>query len=161
MKKTLLKGLSGVALAALLPLGGLADESYVYWMVDQSGSSSPYPFYAASMIGSDGQVYETVFANGSGTGTDEELTRLGDSVALSDMSFVIELYNDESWTPTYYSVWMSYVDMVRDRYVTTDPSGPSNTMKVGYFSTLPEPTSGVLMLLGLAALGLKRRKLNT
>ncbi len=81
-----------------------------------------------------------------------------------EYSFVIELGNvvNEEWTQTLAtSSTMTYQSLADAGFIsqTFDVSPPVSTMwNGGAFTAIPEPTSGMLMLMGLALLSLRRKR---
>jgi len=147
----------GAMLMAALPLCGLADDTYLYWLIDQSAQAKPFTFYAAGMVDAAGNYYvekdgktEIVTAEPGGTRTAEQAMNINGGT-----SFVIELY-DNNWDVVAWSDWMNFSDL--GKYIGGAALKPADTLEVGHFSTIPEPTGGLLMLLGLAVLGLKRKR---
>ena len=82
------------------------------------------------------------------------------AVNSSDYSFFIELKNG-SGNVVGWSNWVNYSDAVSGNYTTTGSLAdvPSASIWHGgsYSNSVPEPTSGLLMLLGAACLGLRRK----
>lgn len=84
-----------------------------------------------------------------------------DVSAYTDYSFYVELINYANGTATTVGVGetVAYGALAQDGYITGAPL--SQTMAQvwhGGTKSVPEPTSGFLMMVGLALLGLKRRK---
>lgn len=167
MKKSILMSL------ALLGAFVASADSYLYWMVDNSGSAkSDYSFAYAVLNGTDaggstqkiainpsynpegyegGPVYG-VDSVGSGFKTDAIWTaNLGDTAYTS---FFVELYNDSDQLLGTSSPLSSYESYIKQS-VTSMTAGTAYT-----FSTfsVPEPTSGLMLLFGIGLLGLKRKK---
>ena len=165
-------------LSALLVSGALmasADDSYLYWMI---GDTSPYAAtdyttvrVAATKDPSGKVTYLSLYGP---SGDDLNMTSLtsgqinslkSDGQALyaklisgtSYSSFVIELLNGDSLVAQ--SETLSYSQAVAQYYITT---GNSMSLPAAWAATsfaIPEPNSGLLMLVGMAVLGLRRRKL--
>ncbi len=157
-----------------------ANASYLYWQVDSStasgltydgarvfasndsGATKTYlnigygDFDSGNFIPFAGQkvqipLYEAVVAE-----IDTSLYGKG-----SDYSFYIELinYSDGAFVAqTDVSSAMTYADLEAKHYVGADLSPVSMAVwHGGSYTTVPEPTSAMLVLFGLAGLALKRR----
>lgn len=148
-------------------------DSYLYYMVDAtnlkyndvagsalSDTDVPVDEYTYAKVSTDGgQTYLTLYGSGGSTGTDElQLGKTGIagfSSTPSFTSFLFEVYdgydNKVGWTTLAYN---SASD-----FVYSDPSKGSGTGKFIITSLIPEPTSGLLFLLGAAGLALRRRRM--
>ena len=151
-----------------------AADTYLYWMLDETPTKgtpmgATYEDYYArvKIVGSDtylnfceggANAGDTLYAEGSEipyqmllTGTD-----------YSNKSFIIELWNDDALnanTEASFRKTLAWSDV--SKYITTGSEGhiTPGTMEVGSFSAVPEPTSGMMLLVGAMLLGLKRKKL--
>ena len=164
--------LVGCLLSFVLPLAGLADVEYLNWMVDQSEVETPTEFaYAVlAVLGESGKVgyvmspgdltgIQAAAADTSGFNTTgEKLT----GAILEDWqgaaySFQLELYNS-AWQKIDYSSApvVTYESLVYARF----PGGDigTHTWNAVGPAPVPEPTGGTLALLGLALLGLRRKR---
>lgn len=168
MKKTLF-------VAAILgAMVASADDSYLYWMVGSSDVSYDYA-RVRTMDGAYLSIYDTAFDEpytyndevGGMSGIKKEWVEdvrsngeglyaaLGSNPLGSD--FVIELYNYEN---TF--VGQSVVSYNPESIYTGGLSIPGNlAMAAPVAFAIPEPSSGLLMLVGCAMLGLRRRKVKT
>ena len=165
-------------LSAMLVSGALmasADDSYLYWMI---GDTSPYAESAYDTVrvaaeDSSGKIsYLTLYGPGGDdlkttTVSSDEINKLkSDGQALyaklisgtSFSSFVIELLNDSNKLVAQ-SATLSYTDALANYYITTANSMTLPAMWAATSFAIPEPNSGLLMLVGMAVLGLRRRKL--
>lgn len=104
--------------------------------------------------------------DGSDPKMGEKGTAKGLTVMVDDgtsYSFMIELINyDEydNYKDTYaQSQWETYDNLYNKGYVDTalTPVTPLNVWHASGFAVVPEPTSAMLMMVGLALVGLKRR----
>ena len=150
-----------VAAAMLLSTSVLAaDTSYLYWMTENLGS-----------FGGENWTYAQVkYDSGSGTGYlaygdtakfNKELTLADDFFAMqvaigsltlgNSYKFALELFNGDNKVVGS-SAWLAY----DAGFV----GGKSMSAKEAVFTgfQIPEPTSGLLMLLGFGALALRRKQ---
>lgn len=144
MKKLLV--IAFVALCAVT-----SQASYLYWQVESSVANQ-YGAVGGVLMGAAtaGETGTMIGAAIVGTVTPSFLNDSDYS------SFYIELFNSKNESVAV-SQGMSYSDLATMGAITmTLVSTP--TVWHGDSYAAPEPTSGLLMLLGVAALGLKRRK---
>lgn len=148
-------------LAVLAAMAVHAD--YLYWMVDtpQSGtdiSGNPTSFdWATAKLWAGEDIVGTL------TKSDAELYKLIDSYAISgdvsgysSKSFFIELYNsNDQWMAKSAAVSGSSLAQYMTSTMSMNP--PSGGWH-GASYAVPEPTSGLLFVLGGMLLGLKRRR---
>jgi len=140
-----------------------ATDSYLYWMIDTSQSYN----YAMIRDQTTPDTYLTIY--------NENLASIGDRVSKSDVvdaaawgegfyvpvdsvagtpaTFIVELFNSDDKFVSQ-SV-LSY----NSEYLYGGGMGlpPASAMTFSSFA-IPEPSSGLLMLVGCAVLGLRRRK---
>ena len=157
---------------ALLATVASADVEYLNWTVDQSEVESPTAFsYAVlAVLGEDGKV-GYVRDPGDLTGiqaamADETgICTYGSKVSGAILeewqgaaySFQLELYNSDRQKIDYSSApVVTYEALVHARF----PGGDIGTHTWNAIgpAPVPEPTGGMLILFGLAALGLRRRR---
>lgn len=165
MKKILLKSCLTVALA-LCAQGTMAD--YLYFLVGDDSGNSPtynddpvvYSYATVKMTGAgDSSGYLELYAGGatessgiammSGS-TAPAYAKLPDNYKNAYSTFLVELWNGDANRVA----WQSYgYDDVLGNIVGSNAQG-----KVLYVSeVVPEPTSGMLMLLGMAVLAMRRK----
>lgn len=147
-----------------------ANASYLYWQVearDYSHITEPNKVTAVNVWAINTETSEKTFVDGyraaSGSTVNMEQAQMIDVSAFSNgsYSFYIELMNYSSGAQKLGETVSNetYADMVAKHYIMDTPlSVTLATPWHGGTVAAPEPTSGLLMLLGVAALGLKRRK---
>ena len=164
-----------ITLAAALMTGSIfaSDFQYLYWMVDISDQAGTNPEYAFSYatVSAGGNVF-TLYDNDqnpSGThfGIDGDASSGftaglqsagGDPIYAGDISgyigstFLFELFDENDNKVAWKSVAWSAIE----NYVGGTMSTISNPYVVS--QVVPEPTSGFLLLLGMAGLALKRKR---
>ena len=159
----------------------VADYAYLYWevnpgtgsgwlaegrefdyaylrAVDQSGNVIGDPIKNYDSNGEPAGGVVASYSTGDGAALTTEVPVFGDirDYASSPYGFVVEAYlnGDLLWTSG--AKW--YDDLVAGKHVWSgDPSAMSGDLAVATYM-VPEPTSGLLLLMGLAGLALRRRK---
>ena len=165
-----------MAIAALCAHAASAEDSYLYWMVGEDAAKDfTYDAVAVSAFTGDdaGSLLTLYYGNGnpvdgkklawdsnySGLPLYASLT----GVADSSYSYVVELFNDS--VKVGQSASLLYTDAMARNYVelmTTAGTLPvMSTWSAGGFTAVPEPNSAMLVILGCAALALRRRKPDT
>lgn len=156
MKKIFNKFVLAAFVAASVALSGRAEDSYLYWTFDNYNTG--YSFDGARIgVVTEGQdtTYLTGFWNegiqeGNGRSFLEMYTQI--STVKTGSSFLLELLNGSE---------VSYVsDLVnwQSAAVVNQSMATPNLTPTSFAVGVPEPTSGMLFLLGVAALALRRRK---
>lgn len=152
-------GIFAAVLTALLSLPGRAEEdSYLYWMFDNYDTG--YEFDAARIgVVTDGSTeYLSIglgegYTAGNGSVSFLEMyTKVSTAGAGDGSFFLLELLNGES---------VSYVsDLVNwgAASVVSSVGMSSGSPTAFTVAAVPEPTSGLLLLFGIAALALRRRR---
>lgn len=170
MKST--KKLIAAIMIALAARGAFAvADSYLYWMVDGSvynlisGEATTYDYVKVST--DNGTTYLNWYQYDSSVGYSDsfgDVMYVGDNNATAKaywgvfdyapgMSFLFELYNDDGTVAGFLNTpWVSSSSIANG----SDQSGLTAYTLTG---VVPEPTSGLLSLFGLAVLALRRRKL--
>ena len=159
-----------VCLACAAVLGLVASADTLYWQVDTSADNAYAPiknqtFSYAKLYATDGTTtteLASVAAEADGKTMKPTLTDLGD-YGSNTYSFYVELLNyaDGVSTSVYTQPYAStYNELVSAGYVSTQAMATPEGFALGGFNgaTVPEPTSGVLLLIGGAMLALRRRR---
>jgi len=162
-------------LAALLGVtGAFAADSYLYWMID-TGDAARYAYDTVRISADGGTTYLTIYDSSFGSpytvndkpGVSDAQIAVADDwgngfyaslagVNLETASFVVELYNDSTFLARNYSASSGEIA----GYIYSGGiSGavPTLPWTAGSFD-IPEPSSGLLLLVGCAVLGLRRRR---
>ena len=163
-----MKLMVGIALLLAGALTAAADEypAYFYWNVSDSVADFSY----AQLRLSGGDTYfkigdtdytmvgaETTGGATLGQATGTVAANLG-SFATSDYSFLVEVFGEDDGLLAY-SDAMSYDQLYAGGFIYADMSSIATGASYGVsVSNVPEPTSGCLFLLGLAALALRRKR---
>ena len=172
MKKLLMAmALAGAAMVAS------AEDNFLYWMVDVSDSTD-YAFNYATIKAKDASGNESDYlwlygqdnaekigqrlyaSNAAGTTTGGgAFAGLGNYGVNS--KFLFELWTDgataDSPNRVGWTGWIDYATIANNIFSAGDMSG-SSPFKVGSTMLVPEPTGGLLTLLGLAVLALRRKQ---
>ena len=157
--KKLLMSLAIFGACALM--SATAADSYLYWMVDtsNSGLSETYKTFSTAVLKYSNGNAEIDYAfapEGGGTSTAVSMATIADA---GNYSFWVELYADDGWYKAK-SNEISASALV-GLYQSLQTGGtPANAQVFTNFTAqaIPEPTSGMMVLLGAMLLGLKRKK---
>ncbi len=162
------------AILALAALPSLADVEALYWQVTNANNPDPISFSAAAFAAYNETTHETVYltdssgnawqAANSDNRTTEAIAAIWNDSYSSGWSFYIELMNNDngSWTTVGTinkgsSNW-DYDDIKSSIYSSSSLSMSMVTPLSSGTAHVPEPTSGLLMLVGGALLALRRRR---
>lgn len=172
MKKLLVAMIAGLA-------GFAANAAYLYWQVESSDYSNitepdrvnAYNVYAVESNGTQHFLDGYRGDAGSMNMSEAQTVDLG-VYSGANYSYYVELMNYSNGTASKlgYSDSMSYADMVQKNYITDNLLSVSqvsvwhgvavdhSTPGGGGGYNAPEPTSAMMILLGLAGLALKRKQ---
>ena len=161
---------------ALAALPTFADVEALYWQVTSAMNPDPVTFTAAAMAAVDGSGNTEYLVDSAGNAwqaansdkqTTETIASIWDSkYETSGWSFYIELMNYDSAKGGWYTAgtvnsgsgnW-SYDDIKANIYSSSSMSMSLATPLTSGTAHIPEPTSGLLMLVGGALLALRRRR---
>ena len=166
MKTVKIFSVLAIALAAT---AARAEDSYLYWMVSGANyNNSAIEFAYATIKAEGGDSYLNLYAPGA---TDSSISALASTAYPNGMSsstdggafakfdyssattFLVELWNANNtvvgWQSYSYDDWQNFV-------YTSTGAGSASPLTVS--AVVPEPTSGLLMLFGLAGLALRRKR---
>ena len=167
-----------IVLMASLLLALAARADYLLWQVNQTGAEEPVSFAFARLTvkgdgveagtylpqaGTDGKtdvLHATFPEPENGLATLASYADLGE-YANSAYSFAVELYAFEGNTASLVGVsdYVNYDQMKKKFHVYSDMSlSGINPYIYGTFQSVPEPTGGLLVLMGLGALALRRKR---
>lgn len=157
--------------AGMLLLAGLSLKGDVlYWMVDDQAADA-FPFAYASVASSaggylpyvddDGVTVPGVYEFDRGSVTDGGV--YVDVAGLDEAKFRVELFNATGTLLAHSDAWWSYADLLAEKAIvspTAEREHQTPWMGGAFMaaSSVPEPTSGLLLLMGLAGLALRRRR---
>ena len=155
-----LKFILAAAAAIMLGSAMAAEDSYLYWMVSDAhyyeAPGDPISFNYATISVDDGATYLSPAQSADSTGYSTSggvYSGVFDSDSVK--SFLVELWDDNNDRVG----WMRYsASSLKDYfYQNAGAHGEGSPFMVS--QVVPEPTSGVLLLLGMGGLALRRRKM--
>ena len=170
MKKQMI--LAALLCAAATAVRAADTDAYLYWMVNVSDNKD-YAFSYATIKVAGSDTYLSMYTEGSTVASGTRLYGAADSGNLttetgftgvggySGSTFLVELWAsgtgaDGSDTRV---AWGSLAYAALSGYVYTEMGqGGASPYTVTASQVVPEPTSGLLALLGLAALALRRKQ---
>ena len=165
---------AAIVAAAAFCLAARGEDSYLYWMVStEDGAWGDFAAAALrAMETADGDKSKSTVIDVKAPEDYNEETKLGTYVNTYSVfgsglyegwTFFVEFlrYNEAGeYTHSEYLPGHSYDELVRSRALVMDYMIPTGIMDGAAFNfaVAPEPSSGLMLLLGLAAVGLKRRR---
>lgn len=164
-----MKKLIAVALVGLTAWAVRADYSYLNWEVssiDASINEGKFSYAQLYFVlnGTRTAVDNPVLATGvdgvsvmSGTKTDASFANLGEERNWAGYSFLAEAF-DDAGASLGISAMLAYEDIAGSISSGTAPGGAAVASFAITEATTPEPTSGLLLLLGVAGLALRRKR---
>ena len=150
-----------LGVAAMVCGIALAEDSYLYWQINQEGESEPIEFAYAQVkaTGDGGVVYVGASLGVEGGKKSNPINSVFDAATYGEgtgYSFVVELMNS-GLDVIGESATFSYADIAPYIWSPMGQTGAS-AWTVTTFNSVPEPTSGLLLLIGVAGLALRRRR---
>ena len=139
-----------------------AHAEYLYWQAPTTTPDGISSYsYATLWTSTDNTSYTVI--NDNGTTLYFDATTANDTDVGSAQYFYIELVNyaDSSYTVVGRSEVATYDSLISAGALHSDLATNLSKMTAwvgSSYSAVPEPTSGLLMLMGFAMLGLKRKK---
>ena len=161
------------AILAMAALPSLADVEALYWQVTSDMNPAPIEFAAAAMVADDGNGNKVYLNDSNGNAwqaansdkvTTESIASTWSDTYATGYTFYIELMNNDNgnWytagTIDSGSGNWSYDDIKSHIYSSSSMSISLATPLTSGTAHIPEPTSGLLMLVGGALLALRRRR---
>ena len=158
---------------AMAVLPSLADVEALYWQVTSAMNPTPIQFQAAAMVAEDGSGNKVYLNDSNGNAwqaansdktTTESIASIWNDTYASGYTFYIELMNNDSGN--WYTAgtidkgtgnW-SYDDIKANIFSSSSMAMNLATPLTSGTAHIPEPTSGLLMLVGGALLALRRRR---
>lgn len=150
-----------LALAAAV-LAQAASAGYLYWQVNQAAAKSPVGFSYA--------ILNAVDADGGRTALDGVLAQDGNPIASDAINTLLDLAYEDGYTfefqlfdnndvlvaaSEYTYEWADLKPYLYEEMVT---AGAKPLEVVDFAGPVPEPSGGLLVALGLAAIALRRRR---
>lgn len=166
-----MKTMKLILASAALFIAHLASAEMLYWMIGDStnGGENTIEFnYAVLYATKDGKTFEVndeIYGNqdlSSITATSPNLTELGDGFEWSNYSYYVELmaWDGANESTVGVSEWASYDALVSHGAIIPSGMGIPMTAHVWMPAThVPEPSSAMLLLLGMSFILLKRQKM--
>ena len=174
-----MRKLMAMAIVALGAFAVRAEDSYLYWMIDTTDGRAEKITYDAVQVrafetsagvDSAGTYLTLYYGNGNEAGMSVSPGAATSGLALyaslassagSAYSYVVELFHDG--TKVGQSTSLVFTEAMAQSFVSTmTPTGGFPGLSVwaaGSFGAVPEPNSALLVLVGCALLGLRRKRI--
>ena len=153
---------AAVAFAALVAVTAKAEA--LYWQVNEGSTDKEFQY--AILNATDGTTTTQLAGAAAEGNAPNQFVSLQNtdisSYANSSWSFFVELANftNGQWVPVKTGATVNYQDLQTQGYIaTTFQQGLAISQTGGYnMGAVPEPTSGMLLLIGGSLLALRRRR---
>ena len=163
MNKTMtLKRLAVVAFAALAVMSALAEDSYLYWMIDQTPDTycaTPFDYATIKQDGELLNMYAPETLTELGTEVVSDIYSGGDGYSMDEGAYTrlnsVELWRDGESERVGFATYDRAA--IEDYIVNSFNMSGGQPFRVTQPELIPEPSSGLLLLLGMAGLALRRR----
>lgn len=159
-----MKQLAGFAVAlAMMTFGSAAfgaSDSYICWLEGEGVSG----YSQVGMVGGVASSFLTVglHAGAGALSQRQAMGAVGANASTEAMPFLVELCGEENGALAGDGSPLTYSDLLASGAIASQLNGGEGLglgVTLGLAEGVPEPTSALLLVLGLAALQLKRRKL--
>lgn len=158
--------LSVAVVASMLSLKAAAEE-YLLWMIDQSEVSDPVVFAVAqiktdtgdplTLMSVDNPSYQSECASADADGLSTDGMYFADvSQYAAGNKFLLELLSEDGLLAGT-SKSVSYDELLGGGHIKSAVTDQATPFVGWQITAAPEPTSGLLVLLGFALMGLKRK----
>ena len=157
-----------LAFCALVAIPAVGDVEALYWQVDSSHNTENIQFTYAALVGTDGNTSQYMadesgiqFHNSTGDGTTTDVIASIVDSSYSGWQFYIELWNYENGNWTLAGTAGGPPGSSYETLKSSNVIRSSMSMETALFTpiaAIPEPTSGMLLLMGGALLALRRRR---
>lgn len=148
-----------LVVAAALLFASVASAGTLYWQVDDDTSGQGAVLWVEDTSGGGSKELLSEGVIETPTGVQQaDISRYTGSQYL----FYVELVNYSDGSSNGVGYKWGYGDLVSSGYVSFDardiPTAQANAIALGNFANVPEPSSGLLLLMGGAMLALRRRR---
>ena len=154
-----MKSISKIAfVAAVMLFASAASAGTLYWQVDDTTENQGAILWADNGTGTKKALTPGVVKTPTKQVQETDIT----AYQSSEYLFYVELVNYTTGEVTQQGYKWGYGDLVSSGYVSFDardiPTAQANAIALGNFANAPEPSSGLLILMGGAMLALRRRR---